>query len=249
MIAVSSTDPAAMTPVINEAIAAGITVVSWDVDAPESERPVYVNGWNEEEGPQVLFEKFAEDLDGVEEGPYAFILPSLTSTTHNGWADTAKEFQEKEFPGMEEVERVGVEADQTIGAEKAKQLKSKYPDLIGIVSVDAGGTVGIAQATEELNLVGKFANTGLSTPSQMKPFLQDGTTKHTVLWDPEVTGYLTTVIALKLAQGESVSDGETLAVNSTEEREIPLVRWEGALQAVQGPPLVFTKENVDDYGF
>lgn len=248
IIAVSSTDPDAMTPVIDQAIAQGITVVSWDVDAPTSKRPVYVNGWSDSKGPVVLFQKFMEDLDG-KEGEYAFMLPSLTTKTHNGWCDTMLAYQKKNHPKMKNVARVGCDADQTIGNQKAKQLKSKYPNLVGIVSVDAGGTVGIAQATKELNLVDKFANTGLSTPSQMKPYLDSGVTKHTVLWDPAVTGYLTTVIAHQLVTGKSVNNGDTLAVSSDEKRKIPLERVKAALQAIQGEPLVFTKENVGTFDF
>jgi rhamnose transport system substrate-binding protein len=248
IIAVSSTDPDAMTPVVDQAIGQGLTVVSWDVDAPTSKRPIYVNGWSDSKGPVVLWKKFIEDLDG-KEGEYAFMLPSLTTKTHNGWCDTMLAYQKKNHPNMKNVARVGCDADQTIGNQKAKQLKSKYPNLVGIVSVDAGGTVGIAQATKELNLVGKFANTGLSTPSQMKPYLESGVTKHTVLWDPAVTGYLTTVIAYQLATGKPVKDGDTLAVSSDEKRKIPLERVKGALQAIQGEPLVFTKANVGSFKF
>jgi rhamnose transport system substrate-binding protein len=249
VIAVSSTDPDAMTPVIDQAIGGGITVVSWDVDAPKSKRPVYVNGWDDAVGPKVLFDKFIEDLGGEGKGEYAFILPSLTSVTHKAWCQTMLDYQKQKFPDMKLVAQEGCDADQTIGNQKAKQLKSKYPDLVGIVSVDAGGTVGIAQATKELGLVGKFANTGLSTPSQMKAYLKSGVTNHTVLWDPEVTGYLTTVIAHQLLTGKTVKNGQELAVSSTEKSKIPLKRVNGALQAIQGEPLVFTKDNVDDFSF
>ena len=34
-----------------------------------------------------------------------------------------------------------------------------------------------------------------------------------------------------------------------EKRKIPLKRANGALQAIQGEPLVITKDNVDDYSF
>ena len=249
VIAVSSTDPDAMTPVIDQAIGGGLTVVSWDVDAPKSKRPIYVNGWDDAVGPKVLFDKFIEDLGGEGKGDYAFILPSLTSVTHKAWCQTMLDYQKKKYPEMKLVAQEGCDADQTIGNQKAKQLKSKYPGLVGIVSVDAGGTVGIAQATKELGLVGEFANTGLSTPSQMKAFLKSGVTNHTVLWDPAVTGYLTTVIAHQLLTGKKVENGQELAVSSTEKRKIPLKRANGALQAIQGEPLVFTKDNVDDYSF
>jgi rhamnose transport system substrate-binding protein len=251
IIAVSSIDPEAMTPVIDEAIAAGITVVSFDVDAPESERAVYVNGWSEKEGPQVLMETFVKELGGPSKakGQYATILPSVTSKTHQGWLNTAKEFQEKEYPELEEVARVANEAEQTVAAEKTKQLKSKYPDLVGVMSVDAGGTVGVAQATEELGLVGKWAIAGESTPEQMKEYLEKETAKYTVLWNPVEIGYLTTVIGLELAEGKEVTNDEELNVSDSEKRKIPLEEWEGALQAITGPTLVFDKENVGEYNF
>jgi rhamnose transport system substrate-binding protein len=251
IIAVSSIDPEAMTPVINEAIAAGITVVSFDVDAPESERAVYVNGWSEREGPQVLMETFVKELGGPSKakGQYATILPSVTSKTHQGWLNTAKEFQEKEYPELEEVARVANEAEQTVAAEKTKQLKSKYPNLVGVMSVDAGGTVGVAQATEELGLVGKWAIAGESTPEQMKEYLEKGTAEYTVLWNPIEIGYLTTVIGLELAEGKEVTNEEELPVSNTEKRKIPLEEWEGALQAITGPTLVFDKENVGEFDF
>jgi rhamnose transport system substrate-binding protein len=248
VIAVSSTDPAAMTPVINQAIAAGITVVSWDVDAPNSKRPVYVNGWNDQVGPRVLWDKFMQDL-GSTRGEYAFILPTLTEKTHKQWANTMQAYAAQKWPDMKLVATEGCNADQTVANTQAHQLKSKYPNLVGIVSVDAGGTVGIAQATKEMGLVGKFVTVGLSTPSQMKPYLEAGVTKHTVLWNPEETGYLTTVIAYNLLTGKSITNNEILNVSTTEKRAIALKNVQGALQAIQGPPLVFTKQNVANYDF
>ena len=251
VIAVSSTDPAAMTPTINKAIKAGITVVSWDVDAPDSNRLGYVDYWDPIKGPQTLWDVFMKAL-GSKRGEYAFITPALTSTTHTGWLNAMKAYQVAKFPGMKLVATEANGGDQTIAVQKAKQLIQANPKLVGIVSVDAGGTPGIAQATKELGVTGKVVTTGLSTPSQMKSFVMSGQVPEFVLWDPAETGYLTTVIAFELVNGRAVTNGAKLKVSSTATRAIPVRPIKGhgkSLEAIQGPALVFNKGNVGKFGF
>ena len=251
VIAVSSTDPSAMTPTINRAVDEGIMVVSWDVDAPASERTVYVNYWDSVEGPRVLWDVFMELL-GDTRGEYAFITTALTSETHAGWIDAMTQYQLEAFPDMELVATESAEGDQTIGNQKAKDIIQAHPDIVGIVSVDAGGTVGIAQATEELDLVGDVVTTGLSTPSQMRQFVESGTVPKFVLWDPLETGYLTSVIAFELLNGRDIVDGQELAVSPGVTRAIPINEIEGhpgSYEAIQGPALVFDINNIDDFDF
>ena len=251
VIAVSSTDPSAMTPTINRAVDEGIVTVSWDVDAPDSERSVYVDYWDPVEGPRVLWDVFMELL-GDRRGEYAFITTALTSETHAGWIDAMHEYQMESFPEMELVATESAEGDQTIGNQRAKEIIQAHPDIVGIVSVDAGGTVGIAQATEELDLVGDVVTTGLSTPSQMRQFVESGTVPKFVLWDPLETGYLTTVIAFELLNGRDVVDGQELPVAPGVTRSIPIREIEGSpgsYEAIQGPALVFDIDNIDDFDF
>ena len=251
VIAVSSTDPAAMTPTINKAIKAGITVVSWDVDAPDSKRLGYVDYWDPIKGPQTLWDVFMRAL-GSKRGEYAFITPALTSTTHAGWLNAMKAYQLAKFPDMKLIATEANGGDQTVAVQKAKQIIQSHPKLVGIVSIDAGGTPGIAQATKELGVTGKITTTGLSTPSQMKAFVMSGLVPEFVLWDPAETGYLTTVIAYELLNGRSVTNGQSLKVSSTVTRKIPIRKIKGhgnSLEAIQGPALVFDKSNVGSFGF
>ena len=251
VIAVSSTDPAAMTPTINKAIKAGITVVSWDVDAADSKRLGFVDYWDPIKGPQTLWDVFMKAL-GSKRGEYAFITPALTSTTHQGWLNAMKAYQLAKFPDMKLIATEANGGDQTKAVTQAKQIIQAHPKLVGIVSIDAGGTPGIAQATKELGVTGKIVTTGLSTPSQMKSFVLSGLVPEFVLWDPAETGYLTTVIAFELLNGRSVTNGEKLKVSSAVTRAIPVRKIKGhgnALEAIQGPALVFDKTNIDKFGF
>jgi len=99
VIAVSSTDPSAMMPTINKAVDDGIVVVSWDVDAPDSARSIYVAYWDAIEGPRVLWDTFMELL-GDTRGEYAFMTTALTSTTHAGWLKAMEDYQLEAFPEM-----------------------------------------------------------------------------------------------------------------------------------------------------
>jgi rhamnose transport system substrate-binding protein len=152
---------------------------------------------------------------------------------------------------MKLVATESAEGDQTIGAQKAKQIIQAHPNIVGLVSVDAGGTVGIAQAVKELNKVGEIVTTGLSTPSQMRQFVKDGSVPRFVLWDPAETGYLTTVVAFQLVNGRAIRSGQRLKVSSRVVRSIPITRVKGtrALQAIQGPALVFDRRNIDRFKF
>ena len=82
-------------------------------------------------------------------------------------------------------------------------LLSAYPNLKGIISPT---TVGISTAAQYLSthpeLDGKVTLTGLGLPSQMKPYVQDGTVKAFELWNPNDLGYLAGYAAAALASGD-----------------------------------------------
>ena len=84
--------------------------------------------------------------------------------------------------------------------------------------------------------------TGLSLPSLMRGYVQDGTVKEFVLFDVEKLGYLTVQIAAALHQNplqpqESRTMGKLDSIRITEH------------EAVLGEPLIFDKNNIDQYDF
>jgi rhamnose transport system substrate-binding protein len=92
---------------------------------------------------------------------------------------------------------------------------------------------------------GKVALTGLGTPNQMRKFLQDGTVGSIALWDPAQLGALATYAAAALASGQITGkQGEKFKAGELGEYTV------GANgEVVLGPPLTFTKDNVDKYNF
>ena len=83
--------------------------------------------------------------------------------------------------------------------------------------------------------------TGLSLPSMMREYVEDGTVEKFVLWDAVDLGYLTVHAALKLQRGELTDGTHTMGRLG----EIEIANGE----AILGPPVVFDRENLDQYQF
>src|SRR2546430_16152885 len=95
-------------------------------------------------------------------------------------------------------------------------LLSASPNLRGIISPT---TVGIQAAAQYLNthksLLSKLTLTGLGLPSQMKPYVLDGTVKEFELWNPSNLGYLAGYAAAALASGTAtLSPGSAFTAGS-----------------------------------
>lgn len=264
VIILTSTDPDVMTPVINQAIDKGITVLTYDIDAAKSKRQLYVNTYDPVTGPRQLFDQFAKEigknLGGEPSGEYAFIITALTSAFNTNAVRVMRAWQEEKYPKMKWVATEATESDQVRTVTYAKQLMSSHPKLTGIFSMDGTGTPGIAQATQELGNFDEVATFGQATPVEMRGFLKRGVVQSSALWNVPHLGYLLTQIGFKLVNGEAVTSGDTLGVWTDETVQLPVIPTEnrefnlnpgtaGAYQGILGKPLIYNKETVDDYDF
>jgi len=83
----------------------------------------------------------------------------------------------------------------------------------------------------------------LSLPNINKPYVHDGTVKTVVLWNTADLGYLTVRAAVQLVHG-SLAAGAT----SMDGGRLGRVDIRGS-EVILGPPLQFTKHNIDQYDF
>ena len=130
-------------------------------------------------------------------------------------------------------------------------LLSAYPNLKGIISPT---TVGISTAAQYLSthkdVAAKVTLTGLGLPSQMKPYIKDGTVKAFELWNPSNLGYLAGYAAASLASGSaSLATGAKFTAGKL--RSTPCSRQSGSTgpSVVLGPPTVFDSTNIDQFNF
>jgi rhamnose transport system substrate-binding protein len=130
-------------------------------------------------------------------------------------------------------------------------LLSAYPNLKGIISPT---TVGISTAAQYLSthkdIAKKVTLTGLGLPSQMKPYIHDGTVKAFELWDPGNLGYLAGYAAASLASGSaSLTAGTKFTAGKLKEYTVLPAAGDTGPSVVLGPPTVFDASNVDKYNF
>jgi rhamnose transport system substrate-binding protein len=238
---VSATDPTALCPTLKSAMARGITVVTYDSDAPTC-RSMFVNQASTAAIGQIQVDLLAKDMG--DKGDFAIVSAAASATNQNAWIGYMKQ-ELKKYPNMHLVSTVYGNDDPTTATQVTSGLLQKYPNLKGIISPT---TVGIAAAAGVLDTAqyrGKVALTGLGTPLSLKKFVDDGTIQSFALWDPAKLGYLAAYAAVNVAskkitgaQGQSFTAGKLGSYTVGADNTIVL-----------GPPTVFTKANIAQFDF
>src|SRR5499425_1417662 len=195
---VSATDPTALCPTLNSAMKRGITVVTYDSDAPGC-RDLFINQASTAQIGTSEVDVLAKQIN--QSGDIAVVSAASSATNQNAWIGYMKQ-QLKKYPNMKLVSVVYGNDDPTTSTQVTQGLLQRYPNLKGIISPT---TVGIAAAAAVLDTPkyrGKIALTGLGTPDSLKKYVSDGTIKEFVLWKPNDLGYLAGYAAVQVASGK-----------------------------------------------
>ena len=126
----------------------------------------------------------------------------------------------------------------------ATDLMNAHPDLTGLVGECTSSAPGVAQAIRDAGKIGQVYSVGLGTPQSMAPYLEDGSSSASILWDVENLGYLTAWAGVQLADGAELQ--ETNDVSD----DITGVTFDSSTKVLLlGPPLIITAENAGDYDY
>jgi len=238
---VSATDPTALCPTLNSAMKRGITVVTYDSDAPGC-RDLFINQASTAQIGTSEVDVLAKQIN--QSGDIAVVSAASSATNQNAWIGYMKQ-QLKKYPNMKLVSVVYGNDDPTTSTQVTQGLLQRYPNLKGIISPT---TVGIAAAAAVLDTPkyrGKIALTGLGTPDSLKKYVSDGTIKEFVLWKPNDLGYLAGYAAVAVASGKvNGSQGQSFSAGKLGSFTV------GADKSVLlGPPFVFTSANIGQFDF
>ncbi|NIK79908.1 ribose transport system substrate-binding protein [Paenibacillus castaneae] len=141
-IAVSAINSEALNAAINKAIEAGIPVVMFDSDAPDSDAYSFL-GTNNYNAGVTAARKMAE-LTGSRGKVGIITLPNQLN--HQERMRGFKETLTDEFP---ELKLIGVEdgkGDQLVTEQKVREMMEQYPDLTGVFLTEANGGIGAGNA-------------------------------------------------------------------------------------------------------
>ncbi|GAB2572330.1 substrate-binding domain-containing protein [Gracilibacillus alcaliphilus] len=226
-IAISTMDPEAMNPTINKAVEAGIPVVMFDANAPDSKAYAFIGTDNFEAGATAAH-KMAELLD--EKGEVGIITHPY-QLNHQERTDGFHATIEKKYPEMTVVEIKDGRGDQLISKEVSEELLSEYPNLKGIFASEANGGVGVGKAVIDQNKAGQLHIISFDTDKGTLDLIKEGVISATMAQGTREMGYWSLQFLFHL-QHNVVSD-----VNG--ETTLP--------PYVDTGIKIVTEENVDDY--
>lgn len=151
-IAISVLSATFLTPTIDRAVEAGIPVVTWDSDAPDSKRAAFY-GVDDFESGQIMGEETAKLLGG--KGTVAFIT-SLGANNLQRRLDGAREALAR-YPGITVIETYDIKEDSVRTGEIIATGTNRYPDLGAWISV-GGWPVFSANALAPVPPTTKFVS-------------------------------------------------------------------------------------------
>src|SRR3954447_19553027 len=234
--------PDSMAPLLQQAADAGIKVATSDTDAPNSVRQVFVSQASTEGIGQALTDALMEPMGG--KGKYAIVSCGQTAENLNSWIEVQKTYTAEKYPDAEIVDIVYAGEDQAAATQMATDLMNAHPDLTGLVGECTSSAPGVAQAIRDAGRIGKVFSVGLGTPQSMLPYLTDGSSSASILWDVENLGYLTAWAGVQLASGKDFQ--ATNKVNN----DMTDVSFDSSTKVLLlGPPLRITKDNAGQYSY
>jgi rhamnose transport system substrate-binding protein len=246
-IVIAGNDPSALCPSLSQAQAAGIKVVSFDSDVTCANH-LFINQANTEQIGTSEVDLLAKQINNT--GDIAILSAAATATNQNQWIGYMKQ-QLTKYPNMHLVSTVYGNDDPATSLTVLQGLLSAYPNLAGIISPT---TVGISTAAQYLDnhkdLLSHLTLTGLGLPSQMKPYIKDGTVKAFELWNPNDLGYLAGYAAASLASGTaSLTTDSKFTAGRLGSYTVLAPAGTTGPSVVLGPPTVFDSSNIDQFNF
>lgn len=225
-IAISTMDPEALNPAIDKAVEAGIPVVMFDADAPESKAYSFLGTDNYKAGAEAAH-KMAELLN--KKGKVGVItLPNQLN--HQERTQGFQDAIFKEYPDMEVVSVKDGRGDQVLSKQMADAMFEESPDLAGIFVTEANGGVGVGQTILEKNLQ-DFKIISFDTDRGTLDMIKDGVISASIAQGTWEMGYWSLQFLFHLQHG----------IYEQEHTHAPLPRY------VDTGVTIVTQENVQSY--
>lgn len=234
--------PDAVEQVQKEAMDDGVIIITHE--APNIENAHYdLEAFQNADYGRNLMDELAKGMD--EEGQYALMVGSLSSTTHMDWVEAAKEYQEETYPNMEHIgDIIETNDDSQQAYEQMQELLSAFPDIKGVQGSASTDVVGVGQAVDEAGLNDKITVVGTSVPNDARSGIKNGSIDAITFWDPADAAYAMGALVELILADEEITDGVSLGVEGYES-----ITLDGKVVYGDKAWVTVTADNVDDYDF
>jgi len=200
-IAIACIDPPTNAQVINEAVKAGINVITFDNDSPESMRLAYVGHNKDYDDGFELGEYLAKKINY--KGEVAVLTGTPTAPNHvgrtNGFLAAMKKYPD--------IKVVAQRADNDVldkAVEIAEGILQAYPNIKGFFGCNASNPIGIARAVKDAGKAGKICIVGMDDLDETVQFMKEGVIDAVKVQRQWEQGYWSVKYLVALNEGHTI---------------------------------------------
>lgn len=183
-ICVSPLEPVSFIDVINNTIEGGTPVLCFDSDSAESNRLMYIGTSNYAAG-QAGAEELARQIGGKGQ---VVIMTMVGQLNHMDRTQGAIDYLAANYPEIEVVNTLAAGSTSAEAAATFAAAMQAYPDIKGVFSTVATGTLGVSQTKKELGY-DDVVNIGFDTDPSVMALMEDGSCTGTIAQNYYVMGY------------------------------------------------------------
>ena len=235
-----------IAPTAEAAQKAGTKVVTWDSPIPSSKgESVFVAQVDFNSIGIVMADMALNNMGG--KGEFAVLSATPDAANQNAWIEAMKKaLADPKYKDIKLVDVVYGDDQSEVSYKRALALVDKHKDLKLIMAPTTVGIAAAAQVVQGRHIADKVHVTGLGLPSEMRPFIKDGTVTAFQLWSPYNEGWL----AVHFAKG--VLD-KTIKNEVGAKFDVPKLGTitinPGNSINTQSALTTFDAKNIDDYHF
>ncbi|MBI5669546.1 MAG: substrate-binding domain-containing protein [Chloroflexi bacterium] len=246
----AANDPVGISPVLRRALEQGIHVVGYDANSEPDAREWFVNQAEFNGIAKAMIDSMAAEIGP--DGTFAIVTSSFTAPNQSRWIAEMQAYAAKCYPDLTWLETVESQEDQNLAFQQTQTLINKYgADMDGVFGMSSVAFPGAADAVTQANLCQGVASdedavhvVGLSTPNQMRPFVESGCVKSVVLWNPVDLGYAAVYVMRAVVDGTLTPES-----TSVEAGRLGTLQVVNGSEILLGPPFIYTQENIADFDF
>ena len=244
-IAIAANDADALQPALTEAMDAGIKVISLDSAVNKDSRQTHIQQADPEKIGRGLIQAAYEMVDG--NGGIAVLSATAQATNQNLWIEWMKKELEENPEKYANTPLVKVAYGDDDPTKSTSETQALLTDS-SIKVIIAPTTVGMLAAGKVLqDKQSDVKLTGLGLPSEMAPFIEDGTCPWMYLWNPVDIGYLSDYTMDALVKGTITGDvGGSFNAGDLGEKKITEAA-DGGTEVMLGDPFKFDTENIAEW--
>lgn len=198
-ISVAIIDPSATTAVINELVAAGIHVETFDCDAPDSDREFYCGHSTNYQDGYDMAKVMADKLGG--EGQVGILSGSLSAQNHIDRVQGFKDCLAENYPNIEVVDEQPDNDSVEDALKVTEGYISTYPDLKAVFGCNGASPNGAARAIIDAGKTGDIIVVGMAEDAEAAQYVRDGAMYCTLKQKVPSYGYNSVYNMIMIADG------------------------------------------------